>query len=204
MRSESARAIDTQLPMEPRARFLKVPTSMLSVRRSSLIVNRSFLAALRSPLCTKKNPSQANLFDLPFYLNEALHLLPSPTAVDLDVKMHVAFGLAKKDAEKDVAVAEIKQECTVAVAEVKTEAAIAIAAEKQRSKSVDAYRMQQLSSVSLRYVRQRHVVAHVRSTLLTYFGFKPLSQVLPRVAFLGHLAAVRRAVQRHSGRCAAT
>jgi hypothetical protein len=125
----------------------------MSVRRSSLIVGRSFLAALRSPLCTKKNPSQTNLFDLPFYLKEALHLLPSPTAVDLDVKMHVAFGLAKKDAEKEFAVGEAK-----------TEAAIAIAAEKQRSKSVDAYRKQQLSSVSLRYVRQRHVVAHVRST----------------------------------------
>jgi hypothetical protein len=126
-------------------------------------------------------------------LNEALHLLPSPTAVDLDVKMHVAFGLAKKDAEKEFPVGEAK-----------TEAAIAIAAEKQRSKSVDAYRMQQLSSVSLRYVRQRHVIAHVRSTLLTYFVFKPLPQALPRGAFLGHLAAVRRTFQRHSGRCAAT
>ena len=190
---------------------------ILSIRRSSFIVGRSFLFQhyLR-PLCTRKNQSPMNMFDLPHYLDEASRMLPPSIDVDENVKLRFAFGLAKKDAEMlrvstlNVAdmkqestfnVAEMKQESAVALIWAKAEATIAINAEKQRSKCVDAFRMQQLSSVSLRYVRHHHVVAHVRSTLLTHSYI----QVPSRDAFFGRRAAVRRlAVHRHPGRCEPT
>jgi len=95
---------------------------ILSIRRSSFIVGRSFLFQhyLR-PLRTRKNQSPMNMFDLPHYLDEASRMLPPSIDVDENVKLRFAFGLAKKDAEK---------ECIVAVGEAKTEAAIAIAVEK--------------------------------------------------------------------------
>ena len=179
---------------------------ILSIRRSSFIVGRSFLFQhyLR-PLCTRKNQSPMNMFDLPHYLDEASRMLPPSIDVDENVKLRFAFGLAKKDAEmlrvSTLNVADMKQESAVALIWAKAEATIAINAEKQRSKCVDAFRMQQLSSVSLRYVRHHHVVAHVRSTLLTHSYI----QVPSRDAFFGRRAAVRRlAVHRHPGRCEPT